>query len=130
MSISDKIARAKADLDEVYALGYDDGSAASAGGDDATDVLEGTVTRFINDKATKVGQYLCYGNTNLVEVNLPNVETIGQSAFKSCSNLADVNLPKCTHIDIYAFETCNYLTNINLDEVVTIRNYAFRYAFR
>jgi hypothetical protein len=61
---------------------------------------------------------------NLTTVYFPNVETIGDSAFRSTS-LTEVNFPKATSIGNFTFSDCTSLVTVELPEAATIGNSAF-----
>jgi hypothetical protein len=63
--------------------------------------------------------------TNLVVVDFPAVETIGNNAFSGCTSLVNVNLPKATNLDYNAFSGCTALVSLNLPAVKTIRDGVF-----
>ena len=68
---------------------------SSGGGDDvAGAIVDRTVTEFINNKATKIGDYALRSCTKLTRVDAPNATSIGQYAFAGCSLLASVNFSK------------------------------------
>ena len=62
--------------------------------------------------------------TRLASVNLPDVLTIGEDAFKGCKNLTAVTAPKVQTIDKGAFWGTG-LTSVNLPEATTIENVVF-----
>ena len=62
--------------------------------------------------------------TKLTSLNLPNATTIGDWAFAYSSLLTSVNLPKVTRIGVLAFGYCDLRTLI-LPEVTTIDGEAF-----
>lgn len=60
-----------------------------------------------------------YNCTNLTQINLdvPNLKTIGSSAFYNCINLTEINIPQnVSSIGSQAFYSCNKLKAINVDE--------------
>ena len=71
---------------------------------------------------------LFYNRQNLIGVIMPNVTTIGNSAFSGCTNLALTSLPSgVTTIGQYAFSSCTNLALTSLPSgVTTIGNYAFK----
>jgi hypothetical protein len=62
----------------------------------------------------------------LIEVDTPNVETIGVRAFCSCSGLKHVSFPKCTKIGAYGFQTCDKILTMNFPELKTLGGYVFQ----
>jgi hypothetical protein len=70
--------------------------------------------------------------TALTGANLPEVLSIGNTAFQYCTALAAVDLPKVTSIGASAFAAASAspnttLTTLNLQKVETIGGAAFRY---
>lgn len=113
---------------ELYNKGRADGYAESVAEYEpfVDSLIENTLVRLVNDRVKKVNAYLCNQNANLVEVKLPNVETIGDRAFTSCNGLTEIDFPKCTYIGQYGFQSCQKLATINLPEVKTLGGYAFQ----
>lgn len=78
--------------------------------------------------ARSIFQDLFKNRTNLTTVIMPNVTTIGNSAFSGCTNLALTTLPSgVTTIGQYAFSNCTNLALTSLPSgVTTIGNYVFK----
>lgn len=61
----------------------------------------------------KIASYRFYQKINLKEVNLKNIEIIGEGCFYKCSNLKIVKLDKTLkEIKIYAFKECSSLKDV------------------
>lgn len=75
----------------------------------------------IEEGITSVGDYLFYGNTNLIGVVIPNgITQIGENAFAGCSSLCSVTIPDTvTTIGKYAFKNDSALTSLTLGTGVT-----------
>lgn len=71
--------------------------------------------------------YNAFEGSQLIEVNLPNVEgeSLQGGAFQNCTNLTNASLPKITHIKEKTFEGCINLTNVSMPNVVSIEKEAF-----
>lgn len=110
--------------DGGYERGYAEGIAESEITIDA--LIENTCTKIDNDRVKTVNPYLCCQNTKLKEVNLPNVETIGERAFRGCTGLTEISLPNCTRIDDYAFQSCSNITKIDVPELKSMGGYAMQ----
>lgn len=66
------------------------------------------------------------GNTNITKVILPNtVKTISVGAFKNCTNLLEINLENVEFIQDNAFDYCTSLTSININKAKRIGLHAF-----
>ena len=63
--------------------------------------------------------------TKLLEVNMPNVKTIGSASFHNIMTLLTVNLPNVLQIGGGAFQNCEYLQSANIPKVTEIGNIAF-----
>lgn len=65
--------------------------------------------------------------TGITELDIPSVESIGESAFSSCSKLITVKMPKVTNLGRSAFSSCRSLKTIELPRVTKIPVSAFQY---
>ncbi|MBQ8719558.1 MAG: leucine-rich repeat protein [Clostridia bacterium] len=64
--------------------------------------------------------------TALVDINLPNVKTVGAYAFAYSATIKTVNLPSLESLGEFSFAICERLTTITMSEAVTeIPNQAF-----
>ena len=55
--------------------------------------------------------------SSLTNVNLSNVEVIGENAFAYCTGLTSVSLNKCYAISDYAFRGCTGLTSVDISKL-------------
>lgn len=78
---------------------------------DLVKYLNGTLTEYVSDTATKVGQYAFYNRTNLTRVETSATE-IGQYAFSGCTALTSVDLTSTSPVTIAAnaFAGCSAIT--------------------
>ena len=109
-------------------------------------------TVILPNNATKLDDYMFYGNTNLTNVNIPTsltsigsyafyetginnitlpdtLTTISSSAFSGCTKLTSINIPdKVTTIGENAFYNCTNLTSVIVSENAnyTLGQYAFQ----
>lgn len=97
------------------------------GGGDASiaEILQGTIKEISNDEATSVIKNGCSYFTGLTKVDLPNVKTIGDSAFQTCTALAEVNLPELTTAGTSAFAGCAALKEISLPKLTAVSTAMF-----
>lgn len=95
-----------------------------------------TLDRINLAKITSVPGSAFDGCTNLSGVYMPNVTTVGNSAFKNCSKLATYTIGTiantsgvdCTYVTSvgdYAFYECTKLTTLDLTNATKIGQYAF-----
>lgn len=85
---------------------------AASGGDSeeaVASLLSNTMTELNNSVATSLMSRACQGCTKLVNVNLPNVISLGSYAFYQCSGLVTAKLPKLTSVSTQAFYSCTKL---------------------
>lgn len=91
------------------------GAAASSG-----------VDLVISPSCTSISNYTFYGNTDLQLVELPNVRTVGQSAFNA-SLIRQVTLPAVKTIQSLAFAYCHNLEKVTIgSSCQSIANDAFQ----
>lgn len=103
------------------------GTRAETGGEDgAGAIVDRSVTEFINNNATSIGDYALRTCTKLKTVDAPNAKRVGQYAFAGCSALESANLPLVASVGQYAFNQCTALKSITLPSVTTISTNAFR----
>lgn len=73
-----------------------------------------------------IGQGAFEENKNLVKVTLPkSVHTISKSAFYNCKKLTDINLGNVEKIGQFGFCGCENLSNVNLENVKEIEDRTF-----
>ena len=83
------------------------------------------LTEINMSKVTSIGEGAFLECSSLTEVNMPNVTSIGADAFYECSNLTEVNIPNVTSIETRTFNRCISLTKIDMKNVKSIGYYAF-----
>ena len=102
---------------------------AEGGNADLENMLVGgmakeSLTEYSNERVTEIRAYI-FKNFNILQtVNLPNVETIGDSAFNR-TKLTEISFPKCTTLGANAFEYCTSLSKANFPLLETVGEYAF-----
>ena len=72
-----------------------------------------------------IGEY-AFSNSSIKEVNLPKVTDIGSNAFNGCNNLETAILPNAETVGIGAFRNCKSLKTVDLSSVTKISANAFR----
>ena len=83
----------------------------------------------ISPSVTEVAPYLFYKNAAITMTELPNVKTIGNSAFEGCSKLTTLNFGQDLEtVGGCAFQDCFNVTKLTFpDATTTIGNSAFMY---
>lgn len=108
------------------------------------EVISGDLSYYENLSASQIAPYAFAGMS--IEVNMPNITSIGASAFYmnrnstfsfsqcktigayafyGCSNLTTVSFPLCESIGSSAFASCNNITSISFPECTNVDQYAF-----
>jgi hypothetical protein len=110
-------------------------------------LLYGTIERFASESITFIGREAFNSRTNLVEVDIPNVLSVSQDAFKGCTSLVTVTFPKlgslyktfsgCTKLEtVYApvattmdtgFYSCDNLKEVYLPSLTTFYDFGYYY---
>ena len=79
---------------------------------------------------TNIGDKVFYECNNLEEVNMPQVQEIGQYNFYSCSQLKSITLPSSlTNIGVNCFKNCNNLEEATINTSSSIDNRGIAYFF-
>ena len=96
-------------------------------GDEETfrQIVERSITSFIDDELTSLYKYSFYKCKELQEVSLSLVTELSESAFYECSKLTAVDLPNVAKINSSVFRFCG-LTEVNGPLVTYIGSSAFR----
>lgn len=88
-------------------------------------ILEGISGSVYCSTITSLRSGAITSNSGITELNLPQCENIGESAFYNCGNLSRASLENCKQIGISAFAQCSKLSDISLPKCVSINNMAF-----
>ena len=71
--------------------------------------------------ATSIANEACKGLKSLQNIRMDNVSSIGNASFVNCSNLnIDINLPNLTSLSDTAFQSCPIKKVINLGSITTL----------
>lgn len=90
----------------------------SGGGEDTLGgVLDGTLSAYRNISISSVVSLALNLNRTIKVLDLPNVQTIGSSAFMSCSVLEQINVPTLSRVFSSAFAYCSKLRSANIENV-------------
>ena len=82
-------------------------------------------TTITSKTMVEIGDNSFYGCSQLIEVELPNLENAGTGAFYECGNLTDVNLGKIQKLNSNIFASCSSLERLLIPEVTEISYDAF-----
>lgn len=88
------------------------------------DLISDNITSVSDENVTSVRNSCFSGCKKLQEVYLPNVTTIGLSAFRSCEMLSKINIQNVEKLGNYALNGCYKITELYLPKAITIGNYA------
>lgn len=89
------------------------------------DIIEGTLTNYTNNTATKVRDTVFFNCKTLKTVSFPACSSIGASAFAGCSSLTTANFDNCTFMASSAFQQCTKLATISFPKCVSVYWAAF-----
>ena len=78
-------------------------------------ILDRSITEFLDNLATSIGDSAFRDCTKLTSVSLPAATSISTSAFYSCSALTSISLPAATSIGSSAFYNCSKLEALILE---------------
>ena len=97
-------------------------------GDDVVfeSILNGSIVEYKDDILTTIVINAFAECNALINVDLPNVTSIGAMAFYNCSSLATVNSPNITSVNTNCFENCSSLIAIDLHKAKKINMYGFK----
>ena len=88
------------------------------------DLLSGDITSVRDESVTLVRSYGFYSCKKLQEVYLPNVTSIGESAFRSCEMLSKINIQNVEMLGAYALADSHGITELYLPKAITIDAHA------
>lgn len=85
---------------------------SGGGGSNEKAIVEKTISGiYTNNEITKIGGYAFAGlGNNITGINAPNVESVGDYAFRGCGNIQSINMPKVKTIGVNAFGYSVYTT--------------------
>lgn len=113
--VADAIREKKGSTEKINAQAFaEEIKNLPSGGDNglADSIVNRTVTEYVNNEITAIGDYVFYNCKELASISLPNVTSIGRLAFQNCSTLSLVTIPKATTIGGQAFIDCKALQQV------------------
>ncbi len=84
----------------------------------------GSIQNVDCDNLKTIGKNAFKGS-QVVSVNLPNLELADSSAFENCTSLTTVSMPKLIEVSSNMFKNCSALTVADLPSINSIDSYAF-----
>ncbi len=78
----------------------------------------------LNEKISSISDY-AFVNTNIKNINLSNISSIGTGAFMNCASLLNVDLTNVYFISDNAFYGCISITNVNIENINNVAPGAF-----
>ena len=72
-----------------------------------------------------IGGYAFYGCADIANASLTNIDSIGDYTFYGCTNITDVSLSNIDNIGNHTFDGCSKLSNVRLDNISVIGNSCF-----
>lgn len=84
------------------------------------DMISDSVTSVSDENVTLVRSYGFYDCKKLQEVYLPNVTSIGESAFRGCDMLSKINIQNVEMLGAYALAYSHKITELYLPKAITI----------
>lgn len=96
-----------------------------SGEDEIDGLVERTLTEFVNDRVTKIGDG-CFMNSSLREIVCSNVKTVEDSAFQRCNQLSYTYLPNVTEINWGAFSSCRNIVSLRFPRLSDINGQTFQ----
>jgi len=88
------------------------------------EIMEGTISEFVDDAVGKIYDYAFYGASSLKYVELPNVLEIEKNAFIDCANLSRVHIPNANVVSQSAFCRTG-IQEADFPNVIVLGDYAF-----
>ena len=113
--VADAIREKKGSTEPIKAQSFaDEIRNLPSGGDNglADSIVNRTVTEYVNNEITTIGDYVFCNCKELASISLPNVTSIGRLSFQNCSTLPFVTIPKATTIGVQAFIDCKALQQV------------------
>lgn len=101
---------------------------SGGGGDDVSkSLVERTITEYVNDEVTELGDYSFCNCTKLTNISCANVTSIRNNVFEGCSGLVSAILPRVTKTNNKVFSNCYALTEVVMPELKTVGSTFMQY---
>lgn len=88
------------------------------------DMISDNVSSVSDENVTLVRSYGFYSCKKLQEVYLPNVTSIGESAFSGCDMLSKINIQNVETLGDHALSDCHEITELYLPKAINIGGFA------
>lgn len=89
-------------------------------------ILSGTITSYSSDNVVSLRQYALYDCSNLVELNLPNLTTMGTGALGRIG-VSEIDFPKLTSVSISGLTNSRSLSRAKFAALEEIKTMSFSY---
>lgn len=90
----------------------------------ARSILDRTITEYVDNKITTVGNYGFIKCSKLVNVEIPNITGLGRNAFSQCISLKRIELPNLITLGEDCFIYCNSLEYVDVGKVTSLPSWS------
>jgi hypothetical protein len=99
-----------------------------SGGDNglADALVKRTITEYVNNEITEIGDYVFYHCKDLTSLSLSNVTKIGKLATFECISLTTLEVPNVEELSIQAIYGCKVLKEVYMPRLTYLNDQAFR----
>lgn len=109
---------------DIKVAAVSDGSGSGGNTDIEDAIVTRTIKSYANDRVVTIGSYAFCDCQSLASVDLPNVTSIGASAFYRVIRFTEVYLPEVLTIGSSSLSYCSSLAKIDLPKVKSIPTFA------
>ena len=99
-----------------------------SGGDNvlADSIVNRTITEYVNNEITEIGDYVFYLCKDLTSLSLSNVTKIGRQAFFECISLTTLEVPNIEEMSVQAIYGCKVLKEVYMPRLTYLNDQVFR----
>ena len=88
-------------------------------------LIDRSITEFVDNVMSTVGQYAFYKCNALTMVSFPAATSVGSRAFQYCQYLTSASLPSATTLADNVFNECTRLKNVDVASATSLKTNAF-----
>lgn len=128
--VADAIREKKGTTDKINAQSFADEikNLPSGSGDNglADAIVTRTITEYVNNEITEIGEYafaLCY---SLLSASIPHVKKLNKQAFFECTSLTYLEIPNVENISLQAIYGCKVLKKVYVPKLTYLNDQVFR----